>query len=80
MKVIIRNKKQYDEAVDTLANYKKARDKILNAQSYTIGANQLNRVNLARVEESITAYETAIDQYERYGTTGRRAGRVVPVD
>jgi hypothetical protein len=81
VKVIIRNKKQYDEAVETLALYKKARAKILGgAQSYTIGAEQINRASLARIEESISAYEDAIDQYERTGKTGRRAGRIVPVD
>ena len=80
MKVIIRNKKQYDQAVERLEKYRKTEEKILNAQSYTIGANQLNRVNLARVQETISELEAAIDQYERVGTTGRRAGRIVPID
>lgn len=80
LKKIIRNKKQYAEALEDLANYKKARNKILNAQSYTIGAEQINRASLAKVEDSISALETAIDEYERHGRTGRRAGRIVPVD
>ena len=80
MKIIIKNKEQYNKALERLVEYKKAELKILNAQSYTIGANQLNRVNLARVQETISELEAAIDQYETYGTTGRRAGRIVPVD
>lgn len=81
-KVIIRNKRQYDQAKEDLAMYRKARAKILGgAQSYTIGADQVNRAQLKNIEESICALENAIDQYERTGgSAGRRAGRAVPVD
>jgi len=80
-KVIIRNRRQYEQAKEDLAAYRKARLKILNAQSYTIGAEQVNRARLADIEESICVLENAIDQYERTGgSAGRRAGRAVPVD
>lgn len=81
LKVIIRNKKQYEEALETLEEYKAARKKILHAQSYTMGSDQINRPGLQKVEDSISELERAIDEYERFGKrVGRRAGRIVPVD
>ncbi len=80
-KVIIRNQKQYEIAKEDLEEYRKARSKILRAQSYTIGSEQINRAQLKNIEESICVLENAIDQYERTGgSAGRRAGRAVPVD
>ncbi len=80
MKVIIRNERQYKDALERLERYKRTEMKLLNAQSYTIGSEQINRVNLSTVQRSISELEAAIDQYERFKTTGRRAGRIVPVD
>lgn len=80
MTVTIKNKAQLEEAREELELLKKARRKILaGAQSYTLGSNQLNRANLAEVSKEISAYETAIDAYETYGTTKRRGKRAVPL-
>lgn len=80
MTVIIKNKKQYDDAVSTLEDLKLARKKILKGgQSYTIGANQMNRASLKEISEEISAYEAAIDAYETYGSSKRRVVRAVPL-
>jgi len=80
MRVIINNKKQLEEAKVQLGLLKKAREKILGGgQSYTIGPGQVTRANLKEISEEISAYEQAIDAYETYGTTKRRAKRVVPL-
>ncbi|MBE5917639.1 MAG: hypothetical protein E7273_12465 [Pseudobutyrivibrio ruminis] len=80
MTVIIKTKKQYEDALATLEDYKKARKKILNGgQSYTIGSTQMNRASLASIEEAISAYESAIDAYESTGSTKRRVVRAVPL-
>lgn len=79
MRVIITNKKQYDTACEDLKKLRKAKDKILNAQSYTMGSNQLNRASLKEVAEEISVYEAAIAKYESSGTTKRRAGRIIPL-
>lgn len=80
MVVIIKNNKQLLEAKETLEDLKKARKKILKGgQSYTIGPNQMNRANLKEISEEIAVYESAIDAYETYGTSKRRAVRAVPL-
>lgn len=79
MTKIIRNKKQLLEAKEELEELKRAKSKILQAQSYSIGANQLSRANLKEVSEQISLYEKAIDSYEARGTTKRSAKRVVPL-
>lgn len=79
MTVIIKNSVQLQEAKEELAALKKARKKILEAQSYTIGSDQINRASLAEVSAEISAYEKAIDAYETYGSTKRRIKRVVPL-
>lgn len=80
MTVVIRNKKQLEEAKTQLALLKKAREKILGGgQSYTVGPDQMTRADLKEISEEISAYEQAVDAYERYGTTKRRAKRVVPL-
>lgn len=80
MGIVIKNKKQLEEAKEDLELLKKARRKILaGGQSYTMGSNQMNRANLAEITKEISAYETAIDAYETYGTTKRRGKRVVPL-
>lgn len=80
MAVIIKNKRQYEDALETLEDLKLARKKILKGgQSYTIGANQMNRASLKEISEEIQAYEQAIDAYETYGTSKRRTVRAVPL-
>ena len=80
MAVIIKNKKQLLEAKETLEDLKRARKKILvGGQSYTMGPNQMNRASLKEISTEIEAYESAIDAYETYGTTKRRAVRAVPI-
>lgn len=80
MTVIIKNETQLKEAKETLEDLKKARKKILaGGQSYTIGANQMNRASLKEISEEISAYEQAIDAYETYGSSKRRTARAVPL-
>ncbi len=80
MTVIIKNKTQLEDAKMQLKLLKKAREKILGGgQSYTMGPNQMVRANLKEISEEISVYEQAIDIYESYGTTKRRAKRVVPL-
>lgn len=79
MKIIINNKRQYEERLEELADLKKAKKKILEAQSYTIGSSQLNRASLKEISQEIVAYEDAIAKYEANGTTKRRTGRIVPI-
>ena len=80
MTVIIKNNKQLLEAKETLADLKKARNKILaGGQSYTIESLQISRASLKEISEEIAAYESAIDAYETYGTSKRRVARVVPL-
>lgn len=79
--IVIKNKRQYDDALSHLEDLKYARKKILRGgQSYTIGSNQMNRASLEEIEKEIEAYESAIDAYETYGTTKRRVVRAVPID
>jgi P2-related tail formation protein len=79
MTKIIRNAAQLAEAKEELADLKKAKKKILLAQSYSTDVNQVTRASLKEVSEEIEAYETAIDAYETNGSTKRRAKRVVPI-
>ncbi len=81
MNVVIKNKRQYDDALETLEDLKLARKKILRGgQSYTIGTNQMNRASLKEISEQIEAYEHAIEAYETRGTSKRRVARVVPFE
>lgn len=80
MSVIIKNNQQLLDAKETLQDLKKARKKILvGGQSYTFGANQMNRASLSEISKEIEAYEAAIDAYETRGTSKRRAVRAVPL-
>lgn len=80
MTVIIKNKKQYDDAVSMLEDLKLAKKKILKGgQSYEIGDNKMSRASLKEISEEIQAYEQAIDAYETYGTSKRRVIRAVPL-
>lgn len=79
LKVVIKNRQQYEQAKADLADLRKAWKKILNAQSYSIGTNHLERANLKTVEEEISAYETAIDNYEKNGSTRCKGKRLIPL-
>jgi uncharacterized protein Yka (UPF0111/DUF47 family) len=81
MTVIIKNKEQYNKAVEELEDLKRAKKKILKGgQSYTIGGeNQMTHASLKEISEQISAYEQAIDAYETYGTSKRKTVRVVPL-
>ena len=75
----IRNTQQLQEAKEELEELKKAKSKILQAQSYSIGGNQINRASLKQISDEISELERAIDQYETYGSTKRRIKRVIPL-
>lgn len=79
MTKIIRNKEQLYEAKEELRQLKETKKRILDAQSYTIGVEQLNRVNFRDISEQIEAYEKAIDDYETKGSTKRSVRRVIPM-
>ena len=77
---VIRNKKQYERALEDLEDLRKARKKILlGGQSYTIGSNQLNRATLKEVNAEIKETEAANADWEQKGTTRRKAKRVIPL-
>ena len=75
----IRNTLQLQEAKAELAELRKAKSKILQAQSYSMGGNQVNRASLKQISDEISALETAIDNYETYGSTKRRIKRLIPL-
>ena len=75
----IRNTQQLQEAKEELAELKKAKSKILQAQSYSMGGNQINRASLKQISDEISKLENAIDNYETYGSTKRRIKRVIPL-
>lgn len=79
--MIIRNKEDYKQALEDLADLKKAKKKILvGGQSYSIGTNQLTRASLKEINAEIKELENAINAYEQTGSTRRIAKRVIPVD
>ena len=63
-----------------LANYYEAEEKILNAQSYSLGSRTLTRANLKEVQSKIKELENQIDSLKKHGTTKSRIVRVVPLD
>lgn len=79
MTVVIRNKKQLARAKEKLDILEKAWEKAVNAKSYSIGSDALERQKLEDLEEEIQAYENAIDDYETRGTSKRRSVRIVPI-
>lgn len=79
MKVVIKNEQQLAQAKEDLQELRGAWRRILRAQSYTLGSQQVNRASLRQIEAEISDYETAIDAYETRGTTKRRAGRIIPL-
>ncbi len=76
------NKKEIvlQEKKERLARYRRAEEKILNGQSYSIGSRSLTRADLKLVQEMISRLETEVDRLESRGSTKRRTVRVVPVD
>lgn len=79
--MIIRKKEDYEQALEDLADLKRAKKKILvGGQSYSIGTNQLTRASLKEINTEIKELETAINAYEQTGSTRRIAKRVIPVD
>lgn len=79
MRVVIRNERELEQAYIDLADLRKAWKKILTAQSYTMGDDQVNRASLARIESEMDAYNEAIENYEANGTSKRRAKRAIPL-
>ena len=79
MRVVIRNDQELAQAYVERDELKKAWSKILTAQSYTMGDDQVNRASLARIESELDAYNEAIENYEDYGTSRRRARRAIPL-
>ena len=81
MRVIIRNKKDYDRACSHRDLLQSAWEKIVGgAQSYIIVGQQLTRANLSRIESELDAYNEAIANYEDHGTSKRRtARRIIPL-
>lgn len=75
----IKSREQLLEAKQELAELKKAKSKILEAQSYSIGTSQLTRADLKEISEQISVYENAINDFETRGTGRRRTKRVVPL-
>lgn len=80
MKVIIRNQTQLAQAKEDLELLRKSWRKILQAQSYSLGDQQINRASLKQISEQISDYETAIAAYEENGTGKRKMARFVPLD
>lgn len=79
MTVIIRNKSQLARAEVKLEALNKAWEKAVQAKAYVIGSHSVERQKIDDLEEEIQAYETAIDNYEKYGSSKRRGKRVVPI-
>lgn len=79
MTVIIRNSSDLARAKGKLDILNKAWEKAVNAKSYSIGTSALERQDLKDIEAEIQDYESAIDNYEKYGSSKRRAKRVVPI-
>lgn len=81
MTVIIRNSSDLARAKGRLDILNKAWEKAVYAKSYSLGTNALTleRQDLKDIEAEIQDYESAIDNYEKYGSSKRRAKRVVPI-
>lgn len=79
MTVIIRNSSDLARAKGRLDTLNKVWEKAVIAKSYSNGPNALERQDLKDIEAEIQDYESAIDNYEKYGSSKRRAKRVVPI-
>lgn len=80
MKKVIRTPEQLKQAKEELKLLRKAWEKILTGgQEYEIDTNRMKRADLKEISEQISAYESAIDSYERHGAKGTRR-RAVPID
>lgn len=82
MRVVIKNAKQLQQAKEDLELLRKAWKKILaGGQEYEIGGtNKMKRADLQEISKEISAYEEAIDTYEKHGSGRRTARRVIPID
>lgn len=72
--------KKLDILRKRLEAYYRAEEKILQAQSYGIGSRQVERTNLASVQQKIKELETEIALIEKHGSDSRRFIRVIPLD
>lgn len=79
MNVIIRNKEDLKRAKQDYDALHDAWMKALLAQSYTQGPDQVTRASIDKLQEQMSAYQTAIAAYESNGSTKRRSGRFVPL-
>ena len=77
--MVIRTPKEYERAVSQLEIVTKAWMKIMTAQSYTMGDDQVNRASLKEVTKQKNELEEAISNYELYGDGARRAKRAIPL-
>lgn len=66
---------------ERLQQYRDAERRILSGeQSYKIGTRQVMRPDLTAIQKEIKELESEIEALEKYGTTGGRIARAVPVD
>lgn len=82
MNVVIRNAEQLKQAKEDLELLRRARRKILEGgQEYEMdGTNRMKRADLSEITRQISAYEVAIDSYERTKGAGGMSRRVIPID
>ena len=81
MQVTIKSDAQLKQAKEDLELLRKAWRKILvGGQEYEMGSNRMQRANLSEISQEISAYEAAIDSYEKHKTTGAITKRVIPID
>ena len=82
MNVVIRNAEQLKQAKKKLKLLNRAWEKILaGGQEYEIGgANRMKRADLSEITKHISAYEAAVDSYERTKGAGGMSRRVIPID
>ena len=81
MQVTIKNDTQLKQAKEDLELLRKARRKILTGgQEYEMGTNRMKRASLSEISQEISAYEAAIDSYEKHKSTGVVTKRIIPID
>lgn len=81
MHIVIKSDAQLKQAKEDLELLRKAWRKILaGGQEYEIGTASMKRASLAEISQEISAYESAIDSYEKHKSTGVVAKRVIPID
>lgn len=81
MQVTIKNDIQLKQAKEDLQLLRKAWRKILEGgQEYEMGTNRMKRASLSEISQEISAYEVAIDSYEKHKSTGVVTKMVIPID